>query len=425
MINVSEFLFWLGFFWLGYVYAGYPALLWAVGVFGSFNAMVADIQLPKVSVLLSARNEQKDLGWKISETLAWDYPCDKLELLVCSDASEDGTDQILKDVADSRFRYLRLNERKGKNEALNHLNELAQGELLFFSDANSHIEQRTLQSIVRHFSDPRVGCVTGIERTIRENQESGIAAGTRASLGYEAFVNSLESNLGSVLVCDGSLFCIRRSLFTHLQPDLANDFELPMRIGAAGHAILFDSLAVSFERSTSSAMEEFRRKQRICGQGALGFWRLRHLFRGLRAWQFVSRKLLRWLGAIPLALILVSCFGLLSHPFYRIVFGLQLAFYSLALIGWLLAGTRRKATGTTTFPFFFVLVNIGALLGIIKVMAGKRFNVWDSPASSRGFRSDSVQPKEAAPETECNSQEQTGNKSKNLRVEMHPEDHRR
>jgi cellulose synthase/poly-beta-1,6-N-acetylglucosamine synthase-like glycosyltransferase len=424
MTQLSEFLFWLGVLWLGYVYLGYPALLWVFGFFRSFHPIVADLQPPRVSILLSARNEQKDVGWKIRETLSWDYPWNKLELLVCSDASEDGTDQILMDVVDPRFRYLRLNERKGKNEALNRLNELAQGELLFFSDANSHIERHTIRSIVRHFSDPRVGCVTGIEQTIRENRESVVVAGTRASLGYEALVNGLESHLGSVLVCDGSLFCIRRSLFTQLQPDLANDFELPMHIGAAGHAILFDPLAISFERSTSSAIEEFRRKQRICGQGALGFWRLRHLLHGLRAWQFVSRKLLRWLGAIPLALILLSSFVLLSRPLYGAVLGLQLAFYSLALIGWFVAG-RREASGAIAFPFFFVLVNIGALLGVLKAIAGKRFNVWDSPANSRGHQDDSSETGEAAATAKCDPHEQARNQSKNFCAEMHSEEHRR
>lgn len=140
MTQMFEFLFWLGLVWLGYVYLGYPALLWFIGMFRFFYADASDSYLPRVSVLISARNEQKDIGWKIAETLAWNYPQGHLELLVASDASEDGTDEILANVSDPRFRALRLEERKGKNEALNRLNELAQGELLFFTDANSHIE---------------------------------------------------------------------------------------------------------------------------------------------------------------------------------------------------------------------------------------------------------------------------------------------
>jgi cellulose synthase/poly-beta-1,6-N-acetylglucosamine synthase-like glycosyltransferase len=226
--------------------------------------------------------------------------------------------------------------------------------------------------------------VTGIERTIREGEDSAVTTGTRASLGYEALVNGLESRLGSVLVCDGSIFCIRRSLFHRLQPDLANDLELPLYIGAAGQKILFDPSIVSLERSTSSPREEFNRKRRICGQGILGMWRLQNCLRGLRAWQFFSRKLLRWFGAVPLLLILVSSVRLASNPFFRVVLALQAIFYGLALAGWWSAARRRHGGSLTAFPFFLVLVHVAALVGVVEAGLGRRFSVWDSAVQSRG-----------------------------------------
>ncbi len=384
MTPVFEFLFWLGLVWLSYVYAGYPALLWLIGLFRPFRPNTGDSYLPTVSVLISARNEQRDIGWKIEETLAWDYPKQNLELLVASDASEDGTDEILKAVTDSRLRFLRIEERVGKNEALNQLSELACGELVFFTDANSHIDESCLHRVVQHFAEARVGCVTGSERTIRENEEFVVSAGTRAFLGYESLVNSLESRLGSVLVCDGSIFCIRRSLFSALQPDLANDFELPVRIGGEGRAILFDPTAISHEKATTDPREEFRRKRRICCQGMIGFWRLRRNLSGLRAWQLLSRKLLRWLGAIPLVLILTSSLLLAPNRFYGLILILQFIFYGLVLLGWWLAARRREGSRATTFPFYFVMVNIAALTGAIDAVFGKRFSIWESPQQSRG-----------------------------------------
>ncbi len=384
MTPVFEFLFWLGVVWLSYVYAGYPALLWLIGLFRPFRPNTGDSYLPTVSVLISARNEQRDIGWKIAETLAWNYPKQKLELLVASDASEDGTDEILKAVTDSRFRFLRIEERVGKNEALNRLSELACGELVFFTDANSHIDESCLHRVVQHFAEARVGCVTGSEHTIRENKQFVVSTGTRAFLGYESLVNTLESRLGSVLVCDGSIFCIRRSLFSALQPDLANDFELPVRIGGEGRAILFDPTAISHEKATTDAREEFRRKRRICCQGMIGFWRLRRNLSGLRAWQMLSRKLLRWLGAIPLMLILASSVWLAANRFYELMLVFQFSFYGLALLGWWLAVRRREGSRATTFPFYFVLVNIAALTGVIDAVFGKRFSIWESPQQSRG-----------------------------------------
>lgn len=395
MTRLCEFVFWLGVSWITYVYVAYPALLWLIGLFRSFEPRTHDSFLPKVSVLISARNEQKDIGWKVTETLAWNYPAEALEVVVASDASEDGTDDILRNIGDTRLRFLRLEERGGKNEALNRLSELASGDLLLFTDANSHIEPDCLRRIVGYFADPRVGCVTGSERTIREGEELVVTSGTRAFLGYESLVNVLESRLGSVLVCDGSIFCIRRSLFTRLQADLANDFELPVHIGGKGWAILFDPSAISYEKATSDPREEFRRKRRICCQGVIGFWRLRHHLHGLRAWQLFSRKLLRWTGAAPLALILLSGLGLARNNWYAAALVLEFLFYVLALRGWWLATRGREARGATVFPFYFVMVNVAAMTGVIDAAFGRRFSVWESPAHSRGSRTGEALPGKA------------------------------
>jgi len=421
MTHAFEFLFWLGVVWLGYVYVGYPALLCFVGLFRSFHPDASNSYLPPVSVLISARNEQKDIGWKIAETLAWNYPRELLEVLVASDASEDGTDEILANVSDPRFRALRLQERKGKNVALNRLHELARGELLFFTDANSHIESACLRRMVHHFADPRVGCVTGSERTIREEEEFVATIGTRAFLGYESLVNTLESRLGSVLVCDGSVFCIRSSLFSKLQPELANDFELPISIGSAGHAILFDSTAVSYEKATSDPLEEFRRKRRICCQGVIGFWRLRHDLHGLRGWQFFSRKVLRWLGILPLALCLVSSASLVSNAFYASALALQIVFYSLTSLGWLLAARKRLGSRATAFPFYFVMVNIAAFTGFLDALFGRRFNVWESPAHSRGARTEVPLQGEKSPVAEAIVQGQNLSIAQRPYTELEPE----
>lgn len=385
MTVACEIAFWIGVSWLGYVYVGYPTALWVLGVFRSSrrSTVQADDELPTVSILVSARNEQKDIGWKIAETLAWDYPSDKLEMIVASDASEDGTDEILRNVGDRRFRCLRLETRQGKNEALNHLAEMARGEVLFFTDANSHIEPGCLRQMVRHFADPKVGCVTGTERTIRSD-EVAMVSGTRAFLEYESMVNTLESRLGSVLVCDGSIFCIRARLFSTLQPDLANDLELPIRIGAVGYAILFDRSTVSWEKATTVPREEFHRKKRICGQGCVGLFRMRGYLSGFRAWQFLSRKILRWLGAVPLAIALIANLMLFRSPFYGAVLAVQLGFYTMGLVGWWLASKNSQANRLLTLPFYFLTVNIAALMGICAALRGTRFSVWESPAQSRG-----------------------------------------
>src|SRR6185437_6876772 len=116
----------------------------------------------------------------------------------------------------------------GKNEGLNRWAQQAGGEVLLLGDANAQIATDVWRKMVRHFADPQVGCVTGVEQTIRDEGQA-VVSGTHAYLGYESSVAQLESRIGSVLVCDGAIFCVRRNLFGTLQPDLANDMELPLR----------------------------------------------------------------------------------------------------------------------------------------------------------------------------------------------------
>jgi cellulose synthase/poly-beta-1,6-N-acetylglucosamine synthase-like glycosyltransferase len=385
MIESSKCAFWAGIAWLAYVYIGYPVLLYFIGLFRPFTPKPSDKYIPKVSVLVSARNEEQNIGWKVEETLNWDYPEDQLEVLVASDASQDGTDVVLSKISSPRFRYLRLDSRKGKGEALNQLRHLAQGELVLFSDANSHIGPACLKTIVRHFADPRVGCVTGTEHTLCEGKSLMMSQGAGAFLDYEGILNTLESRIGSVLVCDGSIFCIRRSLFTVLQPEMANDLELPIRIGAKGLRLLFEPKASSFERAAGSPAEEYHRKRRICAQGLLGCWKLRHELKGLRSWQFLSRKLLRWLGAIPLFVIFLSSLQMASRRFYFVVLVAQLVFYGLAGYGWRLASKNKQGSRLMTLPFYFLLVNAGAFVGVIQTLFGRRFSLWEGPNQSRGL----------------------------------------
>ena len=380
----AKFVFWISVGWLAYVYAGYPAALWLIALLRRRRFASSEDALPSVSVLVSARNEEKDIAWKIRDTLNCNYPAEKIEMLVASDESDDGTDGVLRSVADPRFRFIRNARRQGKNLTLNRLAELARGEILFFTDANSHIPTDCFRKMTAHFADPKVGCVTGWERAEEEGADPGMSAGGGAYLGYEATINSLESALGSVLVCDGSVFCMRKSLFAPVQPDLANDLELPLRIGAKGFAVLYEPEAYSTEKNTSSPSEEFNRRRRICGQGILGFWRLRNQLTGLRAWQFTSRKLMRWLATIPMAAALIASAILASSRFFLALFILQASFYASALLGWFLVSGIKRSHRLLSLPFYFMLVNLSAMTGIVEACLGRRFAVWEIPTLSRG-----------------------------------------
>jgi cellulose synthase/poly-beta-1,6-N-acetylglucosamine synthase-like glycosyltransferase len=378
-----KYAFCLSLLWLVYVYGGYAIALLIVSRFRGASVGFSDATNPSVSVLIAARNEAADIGWKVAETLAWAYPADKLEILVASDASEDSTDAIVRRFGDPRVSLLRMGRRGGKGRALNQLAKLAKGEILFFTDANTHIEPHTLRLMTRHFADSRVGCVTGYTRHV-EGGDPALTNGAGAYESYESILKHLESRIGSVLACDGAIFCMRASLYHPLSPDLANDLELPMRAAASGNWIIQEPAAFAFERDTSSPLEEFNRRRRMSAQGMLAMFRIRGAFRGLRGWQFVSHKLLRWLLLIPMTMLLVASVARIAETrFFAALFGLQIAFYACAGTGFARTLAARPVPRFCAVPFYIVLGMVASLVGVAECCGGRRFDVWEIPTLSR------------------------------------------
>jgi biofilm PGA synthesis N-glycosyltransferase PgaC len=381
--------FTLGVLWIVYVYAGYPLILSVLSWFIRRSPKTSGGYFPTVSVLIAARNEEKDIVWKVRQTLDWDYPPDRLEILVASDASEDRTDELVAALGDPRVTLIRMEKRGGKIRALNRMAQQAKGEILFFTDANASIGEQCLRHMVRHFIDERVGCVTGDSRSI-EQDGNVVGDGATVYWSYESLLKRLENSIGSVLVCDGAIFCSRRKLYAPLLPELANDMETPMRIAASGHWVLHEPQAIAIEKDTSSPWEEFMRRRRICGQGALGMWKLRDTMLGLRGWEFVSHKLLRWLTLIPLVLIFFSSASLAAaHPIVALCFMLQVVFYGMALAAFLIALAGGRIGTVLATPFYVVLGCAGAFAGVIETCWGRRFDIWEIPTLSRGRRASS------------------------------------
>ena len=383
-LTLTEVLWWLGAAWVAYVYAGYPLLLGLLGLVARVKIRARDEYLPTVSVLIAARNEEKDIGWKIRETLAWDYPPERLEVLVASDASEDGTDEIVRGFQDPRVRLLRMERRGGKVRALNRLAELARGEILFFTDANAHVPPGCLRRMVRHFADPRVGCVTGMTRSGQHSETGAIGEGAGIYFRYESLIARLESRLGSVLACDGAVHCLRRDLFAPLQPELANDLETPLRVAQAGYFTIFEPDGYALEKETEAPREEFARRKRIAAQGALALWRYRRLLWGRLGWQFLSHKFLRWLTPVPLLLVAVSSALLAHQPLFGAALLLQVLFYAAAAAALLQVRQGERVSPVLAVPFYSLLGATATLVGVVQAACGRSFDVWEIAVLSRG-----------------------------------------
>jgi cellulose synthase/poly-beta-1,6-N-acetylglucosamine synthase-like glycosyltransferase len=255
--------------------------------------------------------------------------------------------------------------------------------LLFFTDANAHIAPECLRRVVRHFADGRVGCVTG-DTHFWQQDSSVVGKGAGAYSDYESTIRHLESEVGSVLACDGAIFCMRRSLFAPLFPELANDLELPLRVGHAGCWIRHERGARVFEKDTRSPWESFSQRRRISAQGLLAMWKLRSFLTGISGWQFISRKFLRWLTLLPLALVALSTLAQMNRPVYAAILVLQVVFYGLALTGLILALGGRSAGRYIPVPFYVLLGSLSTLVGVVDACLGRRFAVWEIPKLSRG-----------------------------------------
>jgi cellulose synthase/poly-beta-1,6-N-acetylglucosamine synthase-like glycosyltransferase len=379
-------LFWFFSALVLYVYAGYPILLALLArLFPQENPKGDRVSTP-ATLLISAFNEAQVIGDKIENALALDSPHEQLEIIVISDCSDDGTDEIVSGYGSRGVRLLRQQQRLGKTEGLNLAVPLAKGEILIFSDANAIYQRDAVQQLVAHFVDKRVGYVVG---NARYRQVEGQVASAESEGLYwklETWLKQRESEFGSVVGGDGAIYAIRRELFTPLRSTDINDFLNPLQIVARGYRGVYEPGAVCFEEAGESFEKEFRRKVRIIGRSLNAILRAprvllpwvqpRHWF------ALVSHKLLRWF--IPLFLIALLCCNivLVDSTFFRIALCLQMLFYAFAAIGWILE-RRGKSRKVFYLPYYFFLVNLASLLGIFNLLTGSLSPTWQTIRQSK------------------------------------------
>ena len=333
---------------------------------------------PSATLLISAYNEIKVIEQKLENSLALDYPPDKLQIIVINDGSSDGTDEIVERYVPRGIIHNRVDGRGGKNVAINETWPFVTGEAVVFSDANSMYEQDAIKKLMAHFADERVGCVCGELRYI--NAETGSALGETLYWRYEQYLKKLQSRLGEVLVLNGSIFAVRRDLFSPLEPKIANDFQIPIAVANQRKAIVYEPQAVAVEKVAARARDEFGRKARIVARGFEGFFRYYREFRGFRLFQFISQKFLRWNVWAAMLVLFVSNLFLLEYTFFRWVFAAQLVFYGLACAGPLL--NRIRIPGLA-IPFYFCFINLAAFVGFWRFLTRKQKASWEPPQSAR------------------------------------------
>ena len=183
---------------------------------------IQNSKLPSVSYIITAYNEEKRIKEKIENSLGQDYPKEKLEIIVASDCSSDGTDEIVRSFEENGIKLVRAPERKGKENAQKHAVDAANGEILVFSDVATVLKPDGISNIVRNFSDPAIGCVSSEDKFV---DKDGNVSGEGAYVKYEMFLRKLESKVNTLVGLSGSFFAARRQVCENWATDLQSDFN--------------------------------------------------------------------------------------------------------------------------------------------------------------------------------------------------------
>ena len=397
-ITATKCLWWSSLLVLAYTYAGYPLLLW----FWSRVLVRPRLALPEpgdtpfISLIITAYNEQLHLAAKLANTMALDYPPERLEVIVVSDCSTDGTDAIataFAERADNRFplRLLRMSQREGKTMAQNAAVAIARGDILLFSDATSVYQSDVPRAILKGFVDARVGCVSG-RLIYADPGKTNVGRGAQLYWGFETFLKQCESRCGSLIGVSGCLYAVRHDAYTPLHAEACSDFIIATIMVERGLRAVYEPAAVCIEETNRSARPELNMRVRIVAQTLSDLWRHRAMFNPLRsgfyAIQLFSHKLLRYCTPLPLLACLTASLVLMRQsPFFAVAAALQSLLYTFAALGWL-ADRYQKRQRLLSLPLYFVLTNIASALGFCQFLRGRKYAHWETnrrfDATSKG-----------------------------------------
>ncbi len=377
-----QIVFWLFLGLVLFIYFIFPIVIFIIAkLMGKEPEKMAIT--PFVSLIIPMYNEERMVKEKIENIISLDYPKTRLEVIFALDGCTDRTKNILKEYNNKQIKILNYKDRVGKIAILNKAVQKAKGEIIVSSDANSMFEMDALKTLVSNFADAKVGCVCG-KLIYKDANLTSMGKGENLYWRYEDFIKRQESNLGKLLITNGSIQAVRKSLYPYPDPEIADDFSIPLLIQADGYKIIYEPGAIVSEAATQSPDEGFNQKARIISQGIKGVIRLRKdLLRlgFLGLFELLFHKALRWGVPVYLIIIFLSNLILIGKPFYASLFMLQLVFYLFAFVGFILRHNGRIKI--FYIPFYFCLVNSTSLAALFRYLKGANTQIWDKAHTTR------------------------------------------
>ncbi len=371
------FLFWLSLLGSVFSYLIYPLVLMLLPKRKQAISAdaVKDGGWPKVSLIVTAHNEESRIREKIENCLKLDYP--DLEILVASDCSTDATDTIVGEYRRDNVLLARAEERKGKEHAQYQAILRSSGEILVFSDVATAIPEDAIRKLVRYFADPAVGAVSSEDRFV--SRDGGIV-GEGAYVRYEMWLRRLESARSGIVGLSGSFFAARRDIcVSHWDIYSPSDFNTALNSAREGLVAVTAPDVLGYYQDVADASKEFHRKVRTIIRGITAVSRhpevLNPLRFGVFAFQVIGHKLMRWAAPWFQIVFLVTSLLLAGKGgVYLMALVAQLAFYGLVFAGYVYPSLRDHPS--VKIPYFFVQANIATVQAMVSFLSGRRMTVW-------------------------------------------------
>jgi glycosyltransferase involved in cell wall biosynthesis len=368
-------LFFLSVFFVFFGYFGYPISLIIIGIFKKKMVLKSGIY-PRVSLIITAHNEEKRINNKLQNTKRIEYPADRIQVIIASDGSIDKTNSIVSNYKNSGFELLEIRERQGKENAQKEAVKIASGEILIFTDVATILEPQSIKSIVSNFADKSIGCVSSVDRIISDD---GTPGGEGLYVKYEMWLRNLESKIYSLVGLSGSYFAARKEVCQDFASNMQSDFRTLLNSIKLGLRGVSDPDSIGFYKDIADEQQEFHRKVRTVLRGLTVFFNhleFLNIFNyGFFSYQYFCHKLLRWLVPIFLGVALVSnMLFIFQSSLYLALFLLQILFYVIGIIQ--MSGRMTLSFKPLKIPQYFLTVNLSIFVAWIKYLKGDRIVLW-------------------------------------------------
>lgn len=347
---------------------------------------------PKLSIIIAAYNEAEVILEKLENTFTLNYPRSCMEIIVASDGSDDGTNELVAQYEAPEVRLLAL-PRRGKNHAINAAVAVASGDILVFTDADSMLIPDALCHLIAPFSDVKVGGVGGDYLYATDVIEG---EGERTYWGYERMLKQLQSRADSMTSATGQFYAIRRSLYIPIPIGaVQDDYFISSQALVTHHRLIFEPRAIAYGPIADSAEAEFRRKVRNTTRGLFSVWQVRSLLNPLKygflSIQIFSHKILRRLMFVPILTLAITAPALWRHSWlYKLATVCQFGFHGASLLGFLLRNTRTGQLKILSLPFFFNMTYAAVVVALINMLSGQQHDVWTPQQRSGTVEADTT-----------------------------------